>query len=102
MKIDRSKGLLDAARFVPSPNVDPRPTGSAVEVLVIHNISRPPGEFGGNAIEQLFCNTLDFQAHPFYRTIDGLKVSAHLLNPELLGGLGIADVQMEVSHRHAG
>jgi AmpD protein len=79
MRIDRLKGVLDAARFVPSPNVDPRPTGSAVDVLVIHNISLPPGEFGGDAIERLFCNTLDFHAHPFYRTIDGLKVSAHLL-----------------------
>ncbi len=79
MRIDRLKGLLDAARFVPSPNIDQRPPGTAVDVLVIHNISLPPGEFGGDAIEQLFCNTLDFHAHPFYRTIDGLKVSAHLL-----------------------
>ncbi len=79
MRIDRLNGLLDAARFVPSSNVDQRPPGTAVDVLVIHNISLPPGEFGGDAIEQLFCNTLDFHAHPFYRTIDGLKVSAHLL-----------------------
>lgn len=79
MRIDRLKGLLDAARFVSSPNVDPRPPGTAVDVLVIHNISLPPGEFSGDAIERLFCNTLDFNAHPYYRTIDGLKVSAHLL-----------------------
>ncbi len=78
MKID-TQGLLDAARFVPSPNVDPRPPGTVVDVLVIHNITLPPGELGGDAIERLFCNILDFNAHPYYRTIAGLKVSAHLL-----------------------
>lgn len=67
------------ARFVASPNLDERPAGMPPEVLVIHNISLPPGEFNGDAIERLFCNTLDFQAHPFYLTIDGLRVSAHLL-----------------------
>lgn len=79
MRIDLSQGLLEGARLAPSPNVDARPPGSAVEVLVIHNISMPPGDYGGGDIERLFCNALDFNAHPFYRTIQGLKVSSHLL-----------------------
>lgn len=72
-------GRLSGARFVASPNFDARPPGNAPEVIVVHNISLPPGEFGGPEIERLFCNTLDFGAHPFYREIEGLTVSAHLL-----------------------
>jgi AmpD protein len=64
---------------VPSLNADARPLGSTIEVIIVHNISLPPGEFGGPAIEQLFTNQLDPAAHPFYREIEGLKVSAHLL-----------------------
>jgi N-acetyl-anhydromuramoyl-L-alanine amidase len=79
VEIAVESGRLIGARFVASPNVDGRPGEVMPDVLVIHNISLPPGEFGGDAIEQLFCNTLDFHAHPFYRTIDGLRVSAHLL-----------------------
>ena len=78
MRIDAAQGLLEGARFIPSPNYDERPP-IPVDVLVIHNISLPPGEFGGHDIERLFCNTLDFSGHPFYREIDGLKVSAHAL-----------------------
>jgi AmpD protein len=70
---------LEGARFVPSPNFDSRPTGSAIEVIVVHNISLPPGQFGGPDIERLFTNTLDPAAHPFFREIAGLTVSAHLL-----------------------
>lgn len=50
-----------------------------MELLVIHSISLPPGEFGGPAIEQLFLNRLDADAHPYFKTISGLRVSAHLL-----------------------
>ena len=78
MRIDVAQGLLEGARFTPSPNYDERPD-IPLDVLVIHNISLPPGEFGGPDIERLFCNTLDFSDHPFYREIDGLKVSAHVL-----------------------
>lgn len=79
MNVDCATGLLDGARFVPSPNYDLRPDGMDVEVLIIHAISLPPGRFGGTAIEELFCNTLDCSAHPFYRELLGLKVSSHLL-----------------------
>ena len=72
-------GLLAAARFVPSPNFDARPEGMQIDALIVHAISLPPGEFGGPAIEQLFTNRLDPEAHPYFRTIAHLHVSAHLL-----------------------
>lgn len=79
MHVDPVTGLLDAARHWPSPNRDPRPDPHDVSLAVIHGISLPPGEFGGDAIDRLFTNTLDPDAHPFYREIAGLRVSAHLL-----------------------
>ena len=72
-------GRVDAARFVASANCDERPPGAAITLLVIHNISLPPGEFGGDAVERLFTNSLDYAAHPYYRTLDGMRVSAHFL-----------------------
>ncbi len=72
-------GWLQQARAVPSPNCGPRPPGAAVELLVIHNISLPPGEYGGDAVERLFCNRLDCDEHPYYDALRGLEVSAHLL-----------------------
>lgn len=65
------------ARRIDSPNFDARPAGMAIELLVLHNISLPPGHFGGPGVEQLFTNRLDPAAHPFYKEIAGLKVSAH-------------------------
>jgi AmpD protein len=76
MKVD-ADGRVDAARHVASPNCDERPDGGAITLLVIHNISLPPGEFGGDGVERLFTNGLDGAAHPFYRTLDGVRVSAH-------------------------
>lgn len=75
MRID-AQGLLVGGEYIPSPNCDDRPPGS-IELLVIHNISLPPGEFGGDGVQRLFTNTLDVSAHPYYQTIAGLKVSAH-------------------------
>ena len=65
------------ARAVPSPNHGPRPDGAAVDLLVLHSISLPPGEYGGDGVEALFTNTLDWDAHPYYAGIRGLEVSAH-------------------------
>jgi len=79
MKLDVETGLLEQARQVPSPNQDARPAGCEPELLVIHSISLPPGEFGGPWIERLFCNALDPSAHPYFAEIADLKVSAHLL-----------------------
>ncbi len=74
-----AEGLLEGARYVASPNCDERPAGCAVELIVIHSISLPPGEFGGPAIEALFANRLDCAGHPYYAALAGLKVSAHFL-----------------------
>ena len=63
--------------FLPSPNFDQRPEGEPIRLIVVHAISLPPDEFGGPGVEQLFTNTLDPAAHPYYATIDHLRVSAH-------------------------
>jgi AmpD protein len=72
-------GLVKGVRYLPSPNHDERPPGTQIELLVIHNISLPPGEFGGSAIIELFTNRLDPAAHPYYATIADRRVSAHFL-----------------------
>jgi AmpD protein len=73
------QGLLEAARQAPSPNRDARPPDSRVDLLVIHNISLPPGRFCGGSIEELFLNSLDFDRHPAFAALRGLRVSAHFL-----------------------
>ena len=70
-------GWLAAAIRLPSPNCDARPEGRAIELIVIHNISLPPGVFDGDAVIDLFTNRLDWDAHPYFQEIRGLKVSAH-------------------------
>lgn len=77
MRIDE-QGLLAGGEYVPSPNCDDRPEGK-IELLVIHSISLPPGEFGGDEVQRLFTNTLDVYAHPYYQALAGLRVSAHFL-----------------------
>jgi len=66
-----------AARHIVSPNCDVRPPDAAISLLVVHNISLPPGEFGGPGVEQLFTNQLDPEEHPYYATIHTLRVSSH-------------------------
>ena len=66
-------------KIVDSPNQDERPPGTEISLVVLHSISLPPGEYGGEAIERLFTNCLDPAAHPYFREICGLKVSAHFL-----------------------
>jgi AmpD protein len=75
----RPDGRLSGCRFVASPNHDERPAGETLTLLVVHSISLPPGEYGGDAIERLFTNRLDPAAHPYFRTIAELEVSAHFL-----------------------
>lgn len=72
-------GWLARARRVDSPNFGPRPPDTAISLVVVHNISLPPGEFGGPWIEDFFCNRLDAGAHPYFAEIAGLQVSAHFL-----------------------
>jgi len=71
-------GWLEAVRRVPSPHCNARPAGTVIDLLVIHNISLPPGAFGGPWVEQLFCGQLDPDAHPYFATIASNPVSAHL------------------------
>lgn len=75
----KADGLLPGARYVASPNCDERPAGAAVTLLVVHAISLPPGAYGGDAIERLFTNRLDPQAHPYFEGIASLKLSSHFL-----------------------
>lgn len=84
----------------PSPNADERPAGSRVDLLVIHNISLPPGEFGGGHIRDLFLNRLDPDAHPYFREIAHLEVSAHLLVRR--DGSALQFVALERRAWHAG
>lgn len=70
---------LPGVRRVPSPNFNQRPLDAVVDLLVIHNISLPAGQFGGPCIEQLFTNCLDCSTHPDFDSLQGLQVSAHLL-----------------------
>lgn len=70
-------GWYRFARVMPSPNFGPRPPDTAVDLVVIHSVSLPPGHYGGQEVQQLFCNTLDWNAHPYFKTIEGLEVSAH-------------------------
>jgi AmpD protein len=78
-RIDPATGLLAAARQRSSPNQDARPAGVTPELIVIHGISLPPGEFGGPWIDRLFTNRLDPAAHPYFAQVAALRVSAHLL-----------------------
>ncbi len=70
-------GWLDGVSWLASPNHGERPTGAEVSLVVIHNISLPPDEFGGDWVEDFFLNRLDAAVHPYFSTISGLQVSAH-------------------------
>ena len=79
LRLDSTGDWFDVARRVHSPNFDARPPGFDIDLIVVHGISLPPGEFGGSHIEALFCNCLDPRAHECFGSIAHLKVSAHLL-----------------------
>ena len=72
-------GWWPKARRCESPNFGARPAGAAVELVLVHSISLPPGEFVGDAIERLFTNRLDWNAHPYFAQIRGMQVSSHFL-----------------------
>ncbi|MBI2791976.1 MAG: 1,6-anhydro-N-acetylmuramyl-L-alanine amidase AmpD [Gammaproteobacteria bacterium] len=71
-------GLLTGADYHPSPNFDERPPHQDISLLVIHNISLPPGEFAGDFVQAFFTNKLDTNQHPYFKEIGHLKVSSHL------------------------
>jgi AmpD protein len=72
-----AQGAYAFAEQVPSPNQDARPPHTLVDLIVIHNISLPPGQFGGGYVADLFLNRLDYQAHPYFSSLRPLRVSAH-------------------------
>jgi len=72
-------GWCDDVLRAASPNFDARPAGTKIDLLVIHNISLPPGQFGGRFISDLFANCLDCDAHPYFDHLRELRVSAHFL-----------------------
>jgi AmpD protein len=70
-------GWYRFARHLQSPNFGARPVGALIDLVVIHSISLPPGEYGGDEVQQLFTNQLDWNAHPYFKSIEGIQVSAH-------------------------
>jgi len=94
-------GWIAAARRVRSPNCDSRPAGSEISLVVLHSISLPRGEYGGNAIEQLFTNRLDAAAHPSFAELAGLRVSAHFLIRRGGGLLQFVPLQQRAWHAGA-
>ena len=78
MNLDEDKAWILEARRSPSPNCDSRPDGCGIDLVVLHGISLPPGEFGNAYVEAFFCNRLDPAIHPYFAEISHLSVSAHL------------------------
>ena len=71
------KGWLSSVHCMPSPNCGPRPACAAVDLIVLHSISLPPGVYGGHQVQDLFTNQLDWSQHPYFERIRGLQVSSH-------------------------
>ena len=74
---DWQRGWWARARHCPSPNFGPRPAGTVPTLAVVHSISLPPGQYGGDEVRQLFTNALDWVTHPYFQQIRGVEVSAH-------------------------
>ena len=79
LQVDLATGLMRGAKQIASPNYDARPAGVETDLIVIHGISLPPGEFGGPWIERLFTNTLPAEIHPYFAEVAPLRVSSHLV-----------------------
>ncbi|HEX5339494.1 MAG TPA: 1,6-anhydro-N-acetylmuramyl-L-alanine amidase AmpD [Gammaproteobacteria bacterium] len=99
-QVDAASGLLTGARQVPSPHCDERPHDAGIDLLVIHGISLPPGQFGGNWIEDFFLGRLPADVHPYFTTIAAQRVSAHLLIRR--GGEVVQFVPFQQRAWHAG
>ncbi|NOQ88225.1 MAG: 1,6-anhydro-N-acetylmuramyl-L-alanine amidase AmpD [Gammaproteobacteria bacterium] len=79
MQINTKTGLLEKCKQCLSPNRDTRPENTAIDLIVVHSISLPPGEYGGDSIENFFQNQLDKNKHPYFEEIHALQVSSHVL-----------------------
>ena len=94
------QGWWSGARRCASPNFGPRPAGVVIDLVVLHSISLPPGVYGGDAVERLFTNRLDWSVHPSFEAIRGLQVSAHFVLRR--GGDAIQFVSGDQRAWHAG
>src|SRR5690606_4141794 len=79
LKINKNTGLLQETSYIPSPNHDERPDGVEPSLIVLHNISLPPGQFEPQNVIDFFGNKLDFGKHPYFQEIQHLKVASHVL-----------------------
>jgi AmpD protein len=79
MQVDLKTGLIPGVRQVASPNCDSRPAGVLADLIVVHGISLPPGDFGGPWIDRLFTNSLPPEVHPYFAEVGDIRVSAHLV-----------------------
>jgi AmpD protein len=96
-------GWYRFAHHTPSPNFGPRPVNTSVNLIVLHSISLPPGQYGGPEIEALFTNTLDWDAHPYFQQIRGAEVSAHFVirrDGALLQFVSCDDRAWHAGHSH--
>jgi len=97
------EGWHSHATRTPSPNFGPRPQGIAIDLAVVHSISLPPGQYGGNDIQRLFTNTLDWDAHPYFDLIRGAEVSAHFVvrrDGQLLQFVSVLDRAWHAGRSH--
>jgi N-acetyl-anhydromuramoyl-L-alanine amidase len=79
LQVDPKSGLMHGVRQIASPNHDPRPAGVEADLIVVHGISLPPGEFGGPWIDRLFTNSLPADEHPYFAEVGSLRVSSHVV-----------------------
>jgi AmpD protein len=79
LQVDLESGLMRGARLIASPNYDSRPAGVEADLIVVHGISMPPGEFGGPWIDRLFTNSLPAEMHPYFAEVGSLRVSSHVV-----------------------
>jgi N-acetyl-anhydromuramoyl-L-alanine amidase len=79
LRIDVESGLMQGVRQIVSPNRDLRPPGVEADLIVVHGISLPPGEYGGAWIDRLFTNTLPAEVHPYFAEVCSLRVSSHVV-----------------------
>ncbi|MGO9037015.1 MAG: 1,6-anhydro-N-acetylmuramyl-L-alanine amidase AmpD [Steroidobacteraceae bacterium] len=79
VQVDLESGLLRGVRQIASPNCDSRPAGVEPDLIVVHGISLPPGDFGGPWIDRLFTNALPPEAHPYFAEVASMRVSSHLV-----------------------
>lgn len=106
MPVDQGEwdgGWLRRAHCLPSPNHGARPPNTCIDLVVVHSISLPPGEYGGDAVQQLFTNRLDWDAHPYFQQIRGLQVSSHFYirrNGELWQFVSVDDRAWHAGHSH--